>query len=118
MDQDIEELKAISKQALAIAEDTNHIVRGMRRSQRMGHFFQFVWWALIVGVSIWSYYYYLQPYVGKLADLYLQVQSTSQQTQNLGTQVQSQLQDLPGNFLQNLLKGVSVPSTSAPVVPK
>ena len=99
MDEDIKEIKALAKQALAIAEDTNHVVRGMRRSQRWAHFMQFVWWALIIAVSGVTYYYYLQPYVGKLEELYMQVQSTGQQSQDVGAQ------------LQNLLKGL-VPSTT------
>ncbi len=114
MDADIEEVKAIAKQALSVAEDTNRMVRGMRRSQQWGHFFQFVWWALIIFVSIWSYYYYLQPYVGKLEELYAQVQSTSQEGQNIG----SQLQALPSGLLQNIIKSVAAPATSAPAIPK
>ena len=100
MDEDIREIKALAKQALTLAEDTNHIVRGMRRAQRWGRFFQFVWWALIIVVSGATYYYYFQPYVGKLEDLYMQVQSTGQQSQNIGTQ------------LQNLFKNYTAPTTT------
>ncbi len=100
MDEDIKEIKALAKQALALAEDTNHIVRGMRSAQRWGRFFQFVWWMVIIGVSSATYYYYLQPYVGKLEDLYMQVQSTGQQSQNIGTQ------------LQDLFKSYTTSSTS------
>jgi hypothetical protein len=61
--QEIEELKAISK-------DTNRSVRKMRSSQRMHTFFTVLWWLTIVGVTGYTYITYVQPYVEKITSAY------------------------------------------------
>lgn len=84
-------------QVLAMTEDTNHIVRGMRRSQRWGRFLQVLWWILIIAISGAAYYYYLTPYVGKLEQIYMQVEGVNQQGQSWN------------NYLQQLLNRLAPP---------
>ena len=105
MDEDIEELKAQMKQVLAMSEDTNHIVRGMRRSQRWGRFLQLLWWVVIIAVSGAAYYYYLAPYVGKLEELYSQVEGTTAQTQSWN------------NDLQQFFNRLAPPASAVPHTP-
>ena len=87
MDDDLEELRDMTKKSLALAEDTNRAVHKMRRSALWGRFFQVVWWLLIIAVSGAAYYIYLAPYVGRLEQLYVQVEGTGQQAQNWGTEL-------------------------------
>jgi len=80
---------------LRITKDTNRMVHKMRRSQLWGRFYQVVWWIAILAISGAAYYYYAQPYVDKLTQLYAQVESGGAQAQSVG----SQLSSFFGNWL-------------------
>jgi hypothetical protein len=80
---------------LRITKDTNRMVHKMRRSQLWGRFYQVVWWIAILAISGAAYYYYAQPYVDKLTQLYAQVEQGGQQAQSVG----SQLSSFFGNWL-------------------
>ncbi len=82
--ENIDELRELVEKNIAIAEETNRIVRGMRRSARLGRLFQVVWWLLIAIVSAVSYYYYVEPYVAKIEQLY---GMTEQQGQTMSNEV-------------------------------
>jgi len=88
MNEDIEEIKELTKKALALAEDTNRMVHKMRRSALWGRFLQLAWWFAIIVISGAAYYIYLQPYVARLEQLYGQVEGTNQQAQNWGAEFQ------------------------------
>jgi hypothetical protein len=88
MDDDIQEIKQMAKRALALAEDTNRTVHRMRRSAQWARFFQIVWWVAILAVSGAAYYYYLQPYVDRLEQLYGQVEGVNQQGQSWSAELQ------------------------------
>jgi hypothetical protein len=75
MDKDIEELRALVKQNLALTEDINHTLRKMRRAAAWGRFFQTVWWIAVIAVSGAAYYYYLQPNVDQIEHFYNQFSS-------------------------------------------
>jgi hypothetical protein len=83
-------------QILTITKDTNRMVHKMRRSQLWGRFYQVVWWVLILAVSGVSYYYFAQPYVNKIEQLYAQVGQSTAQAESL----QSEVSGFFGNFLQ------------------
>ncbi len=57
------------KQLLELCKENNHILRGMQRSARVAKFFKAIYWMLIIGSLVGSYYY-IQPYVDKLINLY------------------------------------------------
>lgn len=91
MNDEIEELKELVKRNTAILEDTNRTVHKMRRSALWGRFFQLAWWFAIIAVSGATYYLYLQPYVGQLTDLYVQLREGSQQAHSFSAQIQDVL---------------------------
>ena len=91
---EIEELRELIEKNIALSEETNKMMRQMRRSARLGRLFQMVWWLLVVGVSAVSYYYYVQPYVAQIERIYT---SGQQQSQNLQQQV--------GSFLKYITPG-------------
>ena len=78
MDPEIEELKELVRHNTKLVEDTNKVVHGMRRSQRMRTFLSLVWWFFIIGASSFAYYYLLGPYMGQLMQLYGNAQSVLQ----------------------------------------
>lgn len=81
-----EELRGLVKKTLALTEENNRILRGMRSSARWGRFFSILWWIIIIAVSGAAYYYYLQPYVEKAEQLYNQIGQTGQQAESYGAQ--------------------------------
>lgn len=73
--QEVEELKVLT-------EDTNRQVHKMRRSARWGLLFQILWWLSVIGVTGAAYYYYVQPYIQKVEEFYLEAQQGAPQAQN------------------------------------
>ncbi|MBY0473148.1 hypothetical protein K2Q00_02585 [Patescibacteria group bacterium] len=81
-----EEIRDLAKRTLALTEENNRILKGMRSSARWGRFFSIVWWIIIIAVSGAAYYYYLEPYVQKAEQLYNQIGQSGQQAENYGAQ--------------------------------
>lgn len=50
------------EEILSLTRENNKILRGMRRSQRVSSFFQFIYWLVIIG-SVFGAYYYIQPMI-------------------------------------------------------
>ncbi len=88
MDMEIDELRDLVKKNLELTQETNRIVRGMRRSARWGRFISIVWWLAVAAVTAAAYYYYVLPYVQQIEAAY-----------NSGQNFQQQAQD----FLQNYM---------------
>lgn len=82
MDPEIEELL---KKNLALAEENNRILRGMRNSVRWGRFFTLLWWGVILA-STGVAYYYLQPYIEQAQQIYTQARDANHQAENYGAQ--------------------------------
>lgn len=80
-DLDMQELKELVKRQAQLNADTNKVVHSMRRSQRVHTLMSLLWWLLILGVSAWSYYTYVQPYVGQIIGAYNTTQDYSHQIQ-------------------------------------
>lgn len=78
-DLDIEELKELVKRQAQLNADTNRVVHSMRRSQRMHTLMSVVWWVLVLGVSAYSYFTYVQPYVEQVVSAYGSAQDLQQQ---------------------------------------
>lgn len=76
-----EELRDLVKKNLALAEENNRILRGMRSAARWGRFFSILWWLLVLAVSGATYYYYIEPYVEKAQEAYANGKSFEQQIQ-------------------------------------
>ncbi len=52
-----------------LTEENNEIIKSLRRIHRWGSFWSVFRWALIIGSALGAYYY-LQPYVDKILELY------------------------------------------------
>jgi len=72
MDSEIQEIKAMMQEHIAIAKDTNAKVRSLHNASRRAVFFRLAYWAVIIGVAIWSFQY-IQPYLGMFTKLYSQL---------------------------------------------
>ena len=82
MDPEIDELKALVARQGKVIEETNHMIRGMRRSARLKTLWSVAWWLLIVVGSGAAYYYYLQPYITSIGQAYQSAQHGVAQAQS------------------------------------
>ena len=57
------------KKVLALVEENNKMLHGMRRSMRLSRFMTYIYWAVILG-SAFLGYYLLQPYIDQATSLY------------------------------------------------
>lgn len=61
--------RKLLERVVELAEENNKILRGLRRAARWGQFFTFIKWLIIIG-SAFGAYYYLQPYLDQLMEVY------------------------------------------------
>jgi hypothetical protein len=80
-DLDLEELKELVKRQAQLNADTNKVVHSMRRAQRLRSLMSIAWWVIIIGVSLWSYITYVQPYMDQILKAYGSEQNLQQQVQ-------------------------------------
>ncbi len=84
VEDEIEELRELVEKNIEVTQDTNRVVRKMQRSATWGWILRIVWWLVVAGVTGAAYYYYVQPYVVKIEQLY---GLTQQQSQSFNEQV-------------------------------
>ena len=58
-------------QILRMTEENNAILRRMHRQATVGSIIRIIYWVLIIGVSVASYYY-IQPYLATLTSFIAQ----------------------------------------------
>ena len=95
MDPQIEQLKELVRQNIALTQETHDMVRSIRRSGYTNMVFKVLWWVVIFGGSWVAYYLYVQPYVDQLLQLYTHMQAGGAQAQGIGTAA--------ANFLSQLV---------------
>ncbi len=103
-DPDIEELKNIVKRQGQVIEDTNRMLHGMRRGQRLRTLWSVLWWLAIIGLSAGAYYY-AQPYVSSIVTAYQSAQHGVQQAQSFP--------QLIGDYFKHVFEQLSGATTTA-----
>jgi len=71
---------------LETTEENNKLLRKMHRSMVWGRVFRFIYWMIIIGLALGSYYY-LQPYLETLWATYQNISSGVDSIQNATSQV-------------------------------
>ena len=92
------EEKQLLERAVALGEENNKILRGIRNSNRWGLVYKVLYWAVIIALS-YGAYVQIQPYVNSLMKEYASLKGTVNTVQKTA----SQLPDL-GKLLNNLPK--------------
>ncbi len=82
MDPEIRALEEKIDKIGKMSEDTNRIVHGMRNAARLGRLAKLVWWLAVFVLSAAVYYFYLQPYLMKLEQVYSDIQGGASQAQS------------------------------------
>ncbi|HVV39355.1 MAG TPA: hypothetical protein VHD31_03485 [Candidatus Paceibacterota bacterium] len=82
--QQIEELKQLVRQSIALSEENNKLLHGMRRSAWVSRGIRVLW---IVGILIVSFYSYLyvQPYLNQILDFYGNLQNLQDKANSIIT---------------------------------
>ncbi len=88
MANDLDELKQEVEDLKGLTQDTNKLMHKMHRRARWGMLFQLAWWLTIVGITGAAYYYYVQPYVQKIENIYTSAQEGATRLQGWEGQVQ------------------------------
>lgn len=78
---------------LALEKENNKMLHKMRRSMVWSQVFTFLYWALILGVAGWSYYF-IQPYIEKYWGVYQTAMKTMADIQKAGNAIPSNLESL------------------------
>ena len=81
-----EEAKSLLKKNLEYARENNRLLRKMRRSAIIGTILRMIWWAILIGLPIALYYYFLQPFIGESLAVYQNIEQTVEDVQGVGTQ--------------------------------
>ncbi|MDP2789176.1 MAG: hypothetical protein Q8O46_03985 [bacterium] len=63
------ESKKLLESTYRLAEENNLMLRSMRRSMRIARVMSFLYWVLIIGISVGAFFY-LQPYIDQIMSLY------------------------------------------------
>jgi len=61
--------RALLEEAASLAKENNKILKQMRRSARIGRVLHALYWLVIIGIAVASYYF-LQPYIQKTNEAY------------------------------------------------
>ena len=65
--------KELLEKTAKLAEENNHILKGIRSSNRWSTFFRIFYWTIIIGVSVGAFYF-IQPYIDVATKAYKGIQ--------------------------------------------
>ncbi len=74
MPQEHDEIKALLRRNLELARENNKLLKKIRRNSVIANIMRLVWWAVIIGVPVFLYYYVLEPYLIELNNTYQELQ--------------------------------------------
>ncbi|HCY17891.1 TPA: hypothetical protein DHT42_01695 [Candidatus Nomurabacteria bacterium] len=86
-----QESKQLLQNTLVLAEENNKMLHKIRGVQKRGTLWQVLKLIVIIGIALGSFYY-IEPYLNKIIDLYNSVSGMQQQINN------SPIQDLLKKF--------------------
>lgn len=66
--------KELLEETNKLARENNKILRGLRSSHRWSSFFHFIYWIIIIGIVVASFYY-LEPYINTALKAYSTIQN-------------------------------------------
>jgi hypothetical protein len=99
---EINELTELVRQAVALGEENNSLLKKMRRAEKWSTFFRFIYWIIIIGLSVGAFYF-IQPYAAALESLW-QRSGLSGSISNAGSTGAGST--TPGQSFENTLKNL------------
>lgn len=95
-----DDMMDIVKKTHALALENNEMLHTMRRNQRWAFFFRIVFWAIVIGLPLMLYYYFLAPYMTELKGTFDALQGQVESVQG----VQESFPEKAKEFLSGWLK--------------
>ena len=78
--------RELLEEVYEIAKENNKMLHRMRRAAWFGGIMKLIFWIVMLGGPVWFYYQYGEPLVNDLLNTVSQIQDTSNQLQNVGSQ--------------------------------
>ena len=78
---------------LKLEKDNNRMLHKMRRSMAWTQIFNFIYWAAILGIAGWSYYF-VQPYINQYLGIYQKAIGTLNSIEKTGNSIPTSLNSL------------------------
>ena len=76
------EIRTLLKKNLDLTRENNVLLRKMRRVAMYGNIIKVVWLAIIIGLPVYIYYAFLQPYIGQALEIYSGVETSAGEVRN------------------------------------
>ena len=86
----------ILRQTLELTRENNKILHRMRRSAFIGSILRIVWLAVIIGLPVYIYFVFLQPYLTSLNEAYQGFQADVEGYGEIPESVRNFFEKLPG----------------------
>lgn len=78
------EIKELLRRNIKLSEENNALLKKMHRRAELSFFFRFVYWTIIIGAAVVSFYY-TQPYLDKVLALYADIQAGADKVKSFGS---------------------------------
>lgn len=91
------EERELLKKTAELAEENNHILRGIRRGARFSSFLRIVYWMVILGSSIWLWNF-LAPYIAIVSEGYNDIQKGINSVNTATDKINNSLPDFSSFF--------------------
>jgi hypothetical protein len=89
------EEKSLLERTYKLVMENNTILRGIRRSNRIGTAMKVLYWVILIGLSVGALYF-LQPYIDRTMNAIQQVQNTVDGINGTVNQAQGVLNSVKG----------------------
>jgi len=76
------EEKQLLQVTYELAEQNNKMLKHIRRSQKVASFLRFIYWVIIIGIGVGSFYF-LQPYVDNITNFIKDTGATFNNIKNI-----------------------------------
>ena len=96
------EERRLLNEVAALTQENNKILKKMQRARRWAHLFGLIRWLVIITLAVAGYYYF-QPYLEQLQNIYRSLQTGLEDVKKAGNSLPSfqELLDSFKGFIQN-----------------
>ena len=80
------------RENLELARENNRLLKKIRRASILGGILKIIWWALILGLPVYLYFTFAQPYVEQAQQTYESARTSAGEVSGMFGQLKSLLQ--------------------------
>jgi len=94
------EIKQLLKKNLELTEQNNRLIKKMRRSAIFGNILMIVWWAVIIGIPVYLYFTFFEPFLVDLQTAYQDLEARVEGLPQIPDSLRGALENLPGRMTE------------------